>query len=183
MTDREIIALFNARDEEAIRAMDGTYGGRLLRIAQSFLSREDAEECVNDLYLALWNQIPPVEPQHLWAYSVRILRNLAFNRLRAQDTAKRNAEVVALTDELAEILEDPGANPENRAVERNDDRLNRFLSHIDAEKRYIFIHRYYFGESISELVRTTGFSKSKIEVILFRLRKRLRSFLDQERDD
>ena len=183
MTDREIIALFNARDEDAIRAMAETYGGRLLRVAENFLSREDAEECVNDLYLALWNQIPPEVPVHLWAYSVRILRNLAFNRLRAQDAAKRNSEMVALTDELAEVLMDPAANTEEEAIAQSDDRLNRFLRRIDAEKRYIFIHRYYFGESISELIRTTGFSKSKIEVTLSRLRKKLKSFLDQERDD
>ena len=183
MTDREIIALFNARDEDAIRAMAEAYGGRLLRVAENFLSREDAEECVNDLYLALWNQIPPEVPVHLWAYSVRILRNLAFNRLRAQDAAKRNAEMVALTDELAEVLMDPAANTEDEAVARSDDCLNRFLSRIDAEKRYIFVHRYYFGESISELMRTTGFSKSKVEVTLSRLRKKLRSFLDQEKDD
>ena len=183
MTDREIIALFNARDEDAIRAMAETYGGRLLRVAENFLSREDAEECVNDLYLALWNQIPPEVPVHLWAYSVRILRNLAFNRLRAQDAAKRNAEIVALTDELSEVLTDPRANTEDEAVARSDDCLNRFLSRIDAEKRYIFVHRYYYGESISELVRTTGFSKSKIEVTLSRIRKKLRSFLDQEKDD
>ena len=183
MTDREIIEYFTSRNEEAIRAMADVYGSRLLRTAENFLCREDAEECVNDLYLALWKHIPPEKPAHLYAYAVRILRNLAFNRLRAQDAAKRNAEVVALTDELAAVLEDDSRNTEEEAIARTDDRIARFLSCIDEEERYIFVHRYFFGECISELQKTTGFSKSKIEVTLFRLRKKLKAFLEKEKGD
>ena len=178
MTDREIIALFKARDEEAIRAMAESYGVRLQRIAENFLCPEDAEECVNDLYLALWNHIPPEDPAHLFAYSVRILRNFAMMRLRAQDAAKRRAEVVALTNDLSEVVEDASMNTEDEAVSAADDRIGRFLSRIDEEKQYLFVHRYFYGESIEELMRTTGFSRSKIEVTLFRLRKKLKVFLE-----
>lgn len=183
MTDREIIELFTARDEEAIRLMTERYGVRLQRIAENFLSPEDAEECVNDLYLALWEHIPPENPAHLFAYSVRILRNLAIMRLRAQDAAKRNAEIVALTDELAEALEDASRNTEDEAIAAADDCIARFLSCVDEEKQYIFVHRYFYGESIAELVKTTGFSKSKIETLLFRLRKKLKVYLKMEAEN
>ena len=178
MTDREIIELFTARDEKAIRVMAGRYGVRLQRIAENFLCPEDAEECVNDLYLALWKHIPPENPVHLFAYAVRILRNLAMMRLRAQGAAKRNAEFVALTDELAEVLEDASMNTEDEAIAMADDRIVRFLNCVDEEKQYLFVHRYFYGESIAELMKETGFSKSKIEVTLFRLRKKLRAFLE-----
>ncbi len=178
MTDREIVELFTARDEEAIRAMVERYGVRLQRIAEKFLCPEDAEECVNDLYLALWEHIPPENPTHLFAYAVRILRNLAMMRLRAKNTAKRYAEFVALTDELTEVLEDTSMNTENEAIVAVEDRIARFLNNIDEEKQYLFVHRYFYGESIAELVNTTGFSKSKIETLLFRLRKKLKDFLE-----
>ena len=171
MTDGEIIELFITRDEKAIRVMAECYGVRLQRIAENYLCPEDAEECVNDLYLALWKHIPPETPAHLFAYAVRILRNLAMMRLRAQGAAKRNAEFVALTDELAEVLEDASMNTEDEAIATADDRIVRFLNCVDEEKQYLFVHRYFYGESIAELMKVTGFSKSKIEVTLFRLRK------------
>ena len=179
MNDTEILELFSARDEKAIRAMSEKYGSQFTRIARNYLSPEDAEECVNDLYWTLWKNIPPEKPVHLFAYSVRILRNLALNRLRAQETQKRKADIVALTDELAAVLEDASVNTEDEAISRADSGIARFLSRIDEEKRYLFIHRYFFGESVRELAETTGFSKSKIEVTLFRLRNKLKGFLKE----
>ena len=104
-------------------------------------------------------------------------------RLRAQDAAKRNAEIVALTDELAEVLEDASRNTEDEAIAAADDRIARFLNCVDEEKQYLFVHRYFYGENIAELVKTTGFSKSKIETLLFRLRKKLKVFLKMEAEN
>ena len=180
MTEKEIIELLSAGKESGIRAVIETFGDRFVRIAGHYLSEEDAAECVNDLYLALWERVPKEKPDHLFAYAVRILRNLAITRLRAMNAAKRKTEIVALTDELADVIADPRANTEDEAIARVDRPIARFLERFDEEKRYLFIHRYFFGESISELVKTTGFSKSKIEVTLFRLRKKLKTFLNDE---
>ena len=68
MTDRSIIELLKERDERGLTEIEQAYGGRLRRIAESLLSKEDAEECVNDLYLALWKHIPPDEPVNLPSY-------------------------------------------------------------------------------------------------------------------
>ena len=107
MTDREIIQLFIQRDEEGIAETERVYGARLLRIAEGLLPREDAEECLNDLYQALWDHIPPDEPAHFLSYAVTILKNLARNRLRDMNVKKRFRETVTLSDELADILPDP----------------------------------------------------------------------------
>ena len=62
MRDVEIVKLFMKRDERAIAELEGQYGRRLFRAAERLLSREDAEECVNDTWLQVWNHIPPDEP-------------------------------------------------------------------------------------------------------------------------
>jgi len=62
-TEREIIALYQIRDENAVRMTAEALGKYCYTIAYNVLnSREDAEECVNDTYLAVWNAIPPAEP-------------------------------------------------------------------------------------------------------------------------
>lgn len=57
MDDKQIIALFFRRSEEAIGALAARYGALLQHIAANILGNAlDAQECVNDTYLALWDR-------------------------------------------------------------------------------------------------------------------------------
>lgn len=63
MDDIKIIDLFFARSELAIEALDGKYGAICHNLSRSILKdQQDAEECVNDAYLGVWNAIPPHRP-------------------------------------------------------------------------------------------------------------------------
>lgn len=58
MEDDEIIELFLARKEEAIKAASDKYGSLCRSIAFNILhSAEDAKECVNDTMLKAWETI------------------------------------------------------------------------------------------------------------------------------
>ena len=64
MDDIKIIDLFFARSELAIEALDGKYGAICHNLSRSILKdQQDAEECVNDAYLGVWNAIPPHRPK------------------------------------------------------------------------------------------------------------------------
>ena len=89
-TEEEIIALYWSRNEEAIRQTADTLGHYCYTVAYNILGNpEDAEECVNDTYLALWNAIPPARPASFKHFVTRILRNLALNRYKEQNRDKR----------------------------------------------------------------------------------------------
>ena len=63
-TDQRIIDRLFARSEEGLTLLQTRYGKLCHRIALNLLgNREDAEECVNDTYLAVWNTIPPTAPR------------------------------------------------------------------------------------------------------------------------
>ncbi len=90
MLDSKIIALFFARSEQAIPALDKKYGKICHRTAQDILGNlQDAQECVNDSYLAVWNTIPPQEPDPLSAYVLKIVHNISVRRLRYNRAEKR----------------------------------------------------------------------------------------------
>ena len=73
MEDIQLIALYFARDENAIRQTEQKYGQKLLGFAARILSsHEDAEECVNDTLLKTWDTIPPQNPNHLLVYLLKI---------------------------------------------------------------------------------------------------------------
>ena len=89
MDDSTIIDLFFARDEDAIKHTDETYGRRLYHLAENIVKNgQDAEESVSDTYLKAWDTIPPQRPQHFFAYIAKICRNFALKRLDWKKAAK-----------------------------------------------------------------------------------------------
>ena len=125
MTDTEIIDLFFARSEQAIAALSQQYGRLLRHTADNILgSPEDAEECVNDSYLAVWNTVPPKRPDPLPAYCLRIVRNLSLSLLRRRGAQKRDSAYDCALDELSETL----AGPES--VEDAVENLNEIIEGV-----------------------------------------------------
>lgn len=79
MDDIKIIDLFFARSELAIEALDGKYGAICHNLSRSILKdQQDAEECVNDAYLGVWNAIPPHRPNPLSVFVCKIVRNISI---------------------------------------------------------------------------------------------------------
>ena len=81
--DEKIIELFFERSEQGIRELDMKYGKICHNLSYNIVnSRRDAEECVNDAYLGAWNAIPPVHPNPLLSYIVKIVRNISLKIYR-----------------------------------------------------------------------------------------------------
>lgn len=177
MEDNEILELLLKRQEQALSELERKYGTRLRTLASRMVSEEDAEECVNDTYLAVWNSIPPNRPEYLFAYAAKICRNLALNKLERDKAAKRSAVVVELSAELMECIPDNALAGDEMGLR---ELLVRFLGGLPEEKRKLFLRRYWYGESVKELAEAFGYRESKVKSMLFRLRKLLWNELKKE---
>ena len=173
MEEKQIIAMLWKRDEYGLKLLQEQYSAKLMTLACNFVSVEDAEECVNDVLLAVWHSIPPKKPDNLFAYTARICRNKALNKIRSKERQKRKAEVIELSNELQNII--PNKVDEESLL---TELINDFLAVEQAQDRYLFVHRYWFGESIAELSERTGYGASKVKSKLFRTRKRLKHYLE-----
>jgi len=180
MEDSAILDLYWARDEQAIARTEEAYGHRLLQLAQRILqTREDAEESVSDTYMKAWQTIPPQRPTYFFAYLAKLCRNFALGRLDWQNAAKRKAEVVSLSDELQLCI--PGSDLEQTLEARElGQLLNRFLESLSRENRVLFMRRYWYADSIADIAQHCGITQSKAKTQLFRLRAKLRTFLESE---
>lgn len=180
MEDWEIIEGLFRRDDSALAELQRAYGPRLQALAGRFLpSREDAEEAVNDAYLRAWNTIPPKEPEHLFAYVAQLCRYAALEKVDWLTAKKRNATVVELTEELSQCIPDPAPEREREGRELGE-ALNGFLGTLDREKRVMFLRRYWFGDPIRDIAARCAVGESKVKTTLFRLRKDLKTYLEQE---
>ena len=182
MEDREIVRLYFARDEQALSQTQRKYGGYCRVIAFRLLGDvQDAEECVNDLYLAAWNSIPPHSPARLSTYLGKLLRRICTDRIRHRTAQKRGAgELVPLLEELSECLAHPDTVDSLLDEQALVQTIRAFLDGLPPIQRRIFLCRYWHGEEISVIAARFHFSQSKIKSLLLRLRQRLKQQLRQE---
>lgn len=179
--DDAIISALERRDELGLSELSQKYGGLCRHISRNLLGvggDADAEECVNDTLLAVWQRIPPERPASLSAFVCRIVRNITVDRIRKRTADKRRCDLVTLTDELGECLSDPAdaSFPDAAAL---DDALNRFLSTLSEEDRVLLVRRYFYGDPHNELAALTGLHASTVRVRLHRLRRRLGDYLQK----
>lgn len=180
MEDAKIIALFLSRDEQAVKETDNAYGGRLYSLSNRILNnREDADESVSDTYMEAWKSIPPKQPAYFYAFLASICRHLSLNRLDWRMAAKRNAELVALTQEMESCIPDRRQESE---IDRRELRriLTSFLDSLSKENRLIFLRRYLYVDSVAEIAQRYGMSESKVKTQLCRTRKKLHAYLEKE---
>lgn len=177
MEDKKIVQLLWDRVEQALEELARKFGRRLLYTAMNILGNpQDAEEAVNDTYMALWNTIPPERPDPLAGYVHRTGRNIALNKHRHLSAQKRNSRYDVSLEELAGILPAPSFEELLNARELGQ-AMDRFLDTISKENRVLFLRRYWFGDSVAELAQAFGMRENAVSVRLSRLRAQLKTYL------
>lgn len=182
LDDRKIVSLFLQRDESAIRHTSEKYGKQLRALSHKIVQDlQTAEECENDTYRAAWNSIPPNEPNdYLYPFLARIIRHLSLNCCRNRSRLKRNAYICELSTEMEQCIPAPDDCECQIADVELKDTINGFLASLDAEKRNIFLRRYWYLDSISDISKRFALSESKVKTTLFRTRNKLREYLESE---
>lgn len=181
MEDKNIVQLLWERAETGLEELHKKHGRFLYHLAFNLLSnREDSEECVNDGYLKTWNSIPPNAPDNLRLYTAKIVRNLALDRIKHRSAQKRNSSESILLSELEDCI--PASETVESAYERQEIILclNRFVKSLDNTDQYIFVHRYWLGDSLNEIAELTGLSENTLSGKLFRMRKKLKKTLEAQ---
>lgn len=180
MDDRKLIELLWNRAEAAIEGLKDRFGNRLYRIAMNILGvHQDAEEVVSDTYLAIWHAIPPKKPEPLAPFVYRTGRNIALSRYRDASAQKRNNRYDLSLEELEGCIAAPDLweQLDSRALGRA---MDAFLDTVSRENRCIFLRRYWFGDSVSEIAKAFYMTPGAVSVRLNRIRAKLRSYLVKE---
>ncbi|MDO5132695.1 MAG: sigma-70 family RNA polymerase sigma factor [Eubacteriales bacterium] len=183
MDDSRIIELFWNREESAIAETANAYGRYCRKIAYNILgNEEDTEECLNDTWLGAWNSIPPAKPSCLSAFLGKITRNLAISRYRAGHALKRTGDRLSESlEELGELA--PGtSNNVEESVDRDvlESAINRYLDSVSEKQRKIFVRRYFYMDSVSEIAQMYELGQSDVKVTLLRMRRSLKKVLEDE---
>ena len=182
MQDAEILALYFARDEEALERTQKEYGAYCQRIAENILHDPlDAQECVNDTWLRAWNTIPPSRPRVLKAFLTVIMRRIAVNRYhRVRRKSAVPSELTRALSELEPFLSDDGGMDAEFDASRLGRVISDFLRSLSERRRYIFIARYYVADPIDKIAYELGVSRSTVNKELAAIRSALKEALESE---
>lgn len=181
LQDNEIVEQLFARCESGLGNIQNKYGKSFMHVARNILGNEqDAEECVNDTLVKIWESIPPNRPHSLLAYALRIVRNLSLNKLQFRNAEKRGGSVVCIPfSELEEHLEGI-AVPDEGESQEFERIINEFLDSLPKKDAVLFIRRYWYLDSIKTLSEMSGYSENNVYQKLFVMRRKLRERLIKE---
>ena len=181
MDDTKIIELFFQRDQQAIRELDAKYGKVCHSLSFNIVNnRQDAEECVNDSYLGVWNAIPPARPNPLLSFVLKIVRNLSVNTYWKNKAEKRNSDYTVAMQEVESFLAAPNSTEDAVEAKELARMIEDFLDTQTVEDRVIFMRRYWFSDSHRDIAKAVGLSEKNVSVRLTRLRKKLRDYIQRE---
>ena len=181
MEDEKIVSLYWQRRESAITETQSKYGSLCYSVAFRILqSKEDAEECVNDTLVRLWNSIPPELPDNFAGFLCRITRNLALDRLKSQTAEKRAHTSVAVMEELEHCF--PASDGADSVIDKLalTRAFERFLASEPPAHRMIFMRRYFYMDSTRDIARMMKMTETGVRVSLFRIRMKLKKHLEDE---
>lgn len=100
--DKEIIDHMWQGYEDSITSVKEKYHRLCIKLSYNITGNmPDAEECVNDSYMKLWNAIPPNRPNSLKAFLLRIVKNTAIDRVRKDKKRLDGAGLKSIYAELS----------------------------------------------------------------------------------
>ena len=178
MTSDTLINLLEQRAGQALGELDAAYGVYCRSIARNILkNEEDAEECVSDAYLAVWNAIPPARPDPLLPYLLKIVRNISVGAYWRRTAAKRDSRYTVSLQEIECCA--AGAGEVEDAVDARElaRSIEGFLDTLTAENRVLFLRRYWFADSCRDIAELVGLREKSVSVRLVRIRQKMRQYL------
>ena len=180
MDDKQIVALYWERSEDAIAQTKKKYGRYCHYIARNILySDQDAEECVNDTYQKAWETMPPKKPELLSAYLGKLTRHIAINSYIHDHADKRSPGMQMILDEAEEFIPDPADSDISDEIHLRD-AINSFVASLTQEVRVVFVRRYWYMSSVKDIAKDYGMTESKVKITLMRTRNRFKEYLERE---
>lgn len=181
MTERELRTLISQSQQEGFRALFRQYQSYVYAIIWRKIctvgSKEDAEECVSDVFTDVFLHFADIREGALQGYLATLASRTAvdcYRRLRSRSTQ------ISLADETAQLLdsgEDVQMSCEANAQSSVLLEKIRSLGEPDAT---IILHKYFYDRSTAEIAKTVCMRPVTVRVRLSRALKRLRTLLSDD---
>lgn len=168
-----------AGERAALRDVYGSTHAKLFGIVLRILGdRRDAEDTVQEVYLALWQKAKRYDPGRASPISwlAVVARNSAIDRLR-----RRAAQGAAAPVEAAEALPDPVPLAEDQMIDiEHSARIHHCLAELEAQQGEAIRGAYLEGQTYAALAARQGVPLGTMKSRIRRGLIRLKTCLERE---
>jgi len=180
-SDEEIIEMYWQRDPDAIQATNHKYGKLLQNTAYNILSDlQDSEECQNDVYLRVWNAIPSTRPADFFAFIMKIMRRIAFNRYKEKTRKKRvPSQLTICIEELQNSLSSGMSVEEEYDAKVLGELITEYVRKLSDRQHYIFVDRYYMAEPVEKIASDLSISVRTAYREIEKIKQGLKEYLEE----
>jgi RNA polymerase sigma-70 factor (ECF subfamily) len=206
-SDDDLAQRLQQRDPEALETLISRYSREVFYFIRLVLDgvgvAQDAEECVNDLFVAVWQEIETFDQERgtLRTWLTMRAKYIALDRRR--QLLRRQAHTIQSAEENRQWALDSGSRygSERGAHEREQratlpphaeasmenlleqserrEELRLALATLPELDRYLIYQRYFKYASTEELAAKTGLTRHAVDTRLWRARKSLRDALEE----
>jgi RNA polymerase sigma-70 factor (ECF subfamily) len=186
------------RNPHALEALIRCYSREIAYFTRVILegvgTPQDAEECTNDLFVAVWQEIDSFDPTRgslrTWltmrAKYIALDRRRQIQRRQAMVTSldggqRDNAPEGQARGVEAQVAQLTGASMEGLLEQRERrEELRQALERLPELDRFLVYMRYFRLSSMEEIAQKTGLTRHAIDTRLWRARKALRDALGEQ---
>lgn len=175
MTDKELLLLISEDKVKGFSLLVDTYSALIYKIVSCVVlpvgTKEDAEECVSDAFLAFYNNIDDVdlEKSSIKGYLALIAKRRAINLYH---TLRREQYTTVPIDEQNDLASDEGiVSYETKAA------LVQAIKALGEPDSTIVTRRYILGETAKEISEIVALSPEAVQKRLERSIAKLKSVL------
>ena len=204
-SDDDLAQRVHEGDQEALETLISRYSREVFYFIRLVLDGvgvvQDAEECVQDLFIAVWQEIDTFDPRRgtLRTWLTMRAKYIALDRRR--QLCRRQVLNLQSADEIHQWVPSDGAgsrrggyarevratlppHPEasmEHLIEQSERReeLRLALDTLPELDRYLIYQRYFKYASTEELAAKTGLTRHAVDTRLWRARKSLREALEE----
>ena len=118
--------------------------------------------------------------EKLEPFNLKITRNLSFNKYKHDHAEKRGSgEITLVLEELTDCVSDIDNVEQIINHQELIKAINSFVRSLSPKKRNIFVRRYWYADSVSDIASDYGMLQGTISKTLERTRKQLKAFLTE----
>ncbi|HLW02134.1 MAG TPA: sigma-70 family RNA polymerase sigma factor [Ktedonobacterales bacterium] len=207
LDEQRLVQGLRARNPRVLETLIAQYSHEFFYFIRLVLegigSVQDAEECVNDLFVTVWQDFDSFDPTRgsLRTWLTMRAKYIALDRRR--HLTRRNPSGALVTSHLADQYASQelyGSDDLSREAESMSQRMGdsldtlleqrerreevrRALERLPNLDRLLVYLRYFQLASIDEIAQRTGLSKHAVDTRLWRVRKSLRVVLQEQVHD
>ena len=174
VNENNFISLIKKKNTKALDFLVDNYSNLVFKVLHSVLNSsfhsQYVEECANDVFLSVWNNIESFDEEKgnfkYWITAIAKYKAIDYKRKMFKQSNTESIDDYILSD---------GVNTEDIIISKeNREELLKTINGMKEEDREIFIRRYFLYEKVEDIAKIFGVERNVIDKRLSRGRKSLK---------